>query len=137
MKYTNIFAAAAVLMITSQTASAYDAPQVITVHNTINHGIYVTVGGTHVYCDETELPFIDENGRTQVPVRAISEAMGKKVSWNETERTVGISDSENEVGFVIDSATMTKNGIAAEMDTAARIVDGHTYIPLRFLGEAL
>ena len=137
MKYKNIFAAASVLMIAAQTASAYDGPQVITVHNTINHGIYVTVGGTHVYCDETELPFIDENGRTQVPVRAISEAMGKKVSWNEAERTVGISDSENEVGFVIDSAIMTKNGGVSEMDTAACIVDGHTYIPLRFLGEAL
>lgn len=137
MNYNRIFAAAVVLMMSVRTASAYDGPQVITVHNTENHGVYVTVGGTHVYCDETELPFIDENGRTQVPVRAISEAMGKEVSWDEAERTVGIKDSENEVGFVIDSAIMTKNGMVTEMDTAARIVDGHTYIPLRFLGEAL
>lgn len=129
-------AAAAALMLT-QGASAYDGPQVITVYNTENHGVYVTVGGTHVYCDETESPFIDENGRTQVPVRAVSEAMGKNVSWNEAERTVRIEDSENEVSFVIDSAVMTKNGAAAEMDTAARIVNGRTYIPLRFLGEAL
>ncbi|MDO5397417.1 MAG: stalk domain-containing protein [bacterium] len=137
MNYNRIFAEAVVLMMSVQTASAYDGPQIITVHNTENHGVYVTVGGTHVYCEETELPFIDENGRTQVPVRAVSEAMGKKVSWNETEKSVGIKDSVNDVGFVIDSAVMTKNGAVTEMDTAARIVDGHTYIPLRFLGEAL
>lgn len=137
MKYSIIAAAAALSVIAAQCVSAYDGPQVIGVHNTDRHGIYVTVGGAVVGCDKTELPFIDESGRTQVPVRAISEALEKDVAWNEAEKTVEIKDSENKISFVIGSADMLKNGSIVKMDTAACIVDGHTFIPLRFLGEAL
>ena len=66
------------LMVASATVSAYDGKQVIVVRNTEKHGLYITVGGTKIYCDKTELPFIDGNNRTQVPVRAISNAFGKK-----------------------------------------------------------
>lgn len=123
------------------TVSAYDGKQVIVVRNTEKHGLYITVGGTKIYCDKTELPFIDENNRTQVPVRAISNAFGKKVIWHESAKVVTISTYGDKEGgtieFAIGSDEMTKNGEKIKMDTKTQIVDGHTYVPLRYLGEAL
>ena len=43
------------LLVASATASAYDGKQVIVVRNTEKHGLYVTVGGTKIYCDKTLL----------------------------------------------------------------------------------
>ena len=37
------------------------------------------------------LPFIDSNGRTQVPVRFVAEAMNAEVGWNDTARRVDIT----------------------------------------------
>ena len=111
----------------------------ITVHNTEKHGLYITVGGTKIYCGKTEQPFIDENDRTQIPVRAVSNAMGKKVDWNDTDKTVTISDyndAKNTIVFTIDSKSMLKNNNAVNMDTEPKIFDNHTYVPLKFLGEA-
>ena len=129
------------LMVASATVSAYDGKQVIVVRNTEKHGLYITVGGTKIYCDKTELPFIDENNRTQVAVRAISNAFGKKVIWHESAKVVKIStygDKEGDtIEFAIGSDEMTKNGEKIKMDTKAQIVDCHTYVPLRYLGEAL
>ena len=137
-KLLSIILTAAISATTSISAFAYDKTN-ITVHNTEKHGLYITVGGTKIYCDKTELPFIDENDRTQIPVRAVSNALGKKVDWNDTDKTVTISaynDDKNTVVFTIDSKSMLKNNNAVNMDTEPKIFDNHTYVPLKFLGEA-
>ena len=90
-KLLSIILTAAISAASAISAFAYDKTN-ITVHNTEKHGLYITVGGTKIYCDKTELPFIDENDRTQIPVRAVSNALGKKVDWNDTDKTVTISD---------------------------------------------
>ena len=113
-KLLSIILTAAISATTSISAFANDKTN-ITVHNTEKHGLYITVGGTKIYCDKTELPFIDENDRTQIPVRAVSNALGKKVDWNDTDKTVTISDyndDKNTVVFTVDSKSMLKNNNA-------------------------
>jgi hypothetical protein len=39
------------------------------------------------------LPFVDEHSRTQVPVRALAEALGCEVTWNEASQEVTITKS--------------------------------------------
>ena len=137
-KLLSIILTAAISATTSISAFANDKTN-ITVYNTEKHGLYITVGGTKIYCDKTELPFIDENDRTQIPVRAVSNALGKKVDWNDTDKTVTISDyndTKNTVIFTIDSKSMLKNNNAVNMDTEPKIFNNHTYVPLKFLGEA-
>ncbi len=65
-KLLSIILTAVISATTSISAFAYDKTN-ITVYNTEKHGLYITVGGTKIYCDKTELPFIDENDRTQIP----------------------------------------------------------------------
>lgn len=137
-KTLSILLTAAISAASAISAFAYDKTN-ITVYNTEKHGLYITVGGTKIYCDKTELPFIDENDRTQISVRAVSNALGKKVDWNDVDKTVTISDyndDKNTVIFTIDSKSMLKNNKAVNMDTEHKIFNNHTYVPLKFLGEA-
>lgn len=81
-------------------------------------------------------PFIQE-GRTLVPMRAFFEALGADVSWDPDTRTAIGVRGDIEVKIPIDSIHPTVNQGIAVIDVPAQIVDGRTYIPLRFVGQAL
>jgi hypothetical protein len=96
-----------------------------------------------VKADEKEIlftdayPYIDENGRTQIPIRAVGESLKCDVNWNEADRTVTLTRNGTEVIITIDSNEIKINGKATIMDTKAKILGERTYIPLRFAAEAL
>ncbi len=81
-------------------------------------------------------PFI-ENGRTMVPIRAISEAFGTVPQWNEKEREVLIKMGESEIKLYIDNPTAYINGEKTELDVSPKIVNSRTFVPIRFISEAL
>lgn len=98
-------------------------------------GISVTVGGKAVEWTDAK-PFIDDNNRTMVPLRAVADAMGLKVVWYAAERKAVFTDGGKVLYFPIDSSTATAyGGEDVTMDTAAVIVDGRTYAPIRYLAE--
>ncbi|MCD7947898.1 MAG: copper amine oxidase N-terminal domain-containing protein [Oscillospiraceae bacterium] len=79
-------------------------------------------------------PYIDSAGRTQVPIRIISEKLGFTVSWNQTTSTATINgDTKIKIG----NKFITTPYGTVTMDTAAIIKDGRTYVPIRFLANAL
>jgi len=111
-----------------------------------------------VYVDGRRISFpdapayVDENNRTQIPTRYIGEALGAEVEWDKTARRATFSlamephGREGEARFVdfyIGSAVFyvkdSPNFIPERqtMDTAAIIGNGRTYVPVRFLAEAL
>ncbi|UZN23727.1 hypothetical protein GM182_07715 [bacterium 3DAC] len=81
-------------------------------------------------------PFINDAGRTMVPVRFIAEAMGLAVQWNAEKRQVVITGEQTEVILTIDSCIAMVDGTPVKMDSKAVIVDGRTFVPLRFVAEA-
>ena len=84
-----------------------------------------------------EIPYISESGRTMVPVRAVTESFGAEVSWNEENREVQIKRGEDVISLTIDSAVSLVNGVEMMLDSAPEIKGGRTFVPLRFIGEAL
>lgn len=95
-------------------------------------------------------PFIDSDGRTQVAVRDFCEFLDKDVTWWEDTQTVSISsvpasliplDGGGAGGasywFTIGEKQYRINGSYYDMDTAAQIVNNRTYVPLRYLAEAM
>ena len=82
-------------------------------------------------------PFTDANGRTMVPVRLISEALGANVGWEGNTRTVTVTRGPTVIELQIDSPRITTNGATAAMDTAAVIKDDRTFVPVRYIAEAL
>jgi hypothetical protein len=84
-------------------------------------------------------PYIDPTaGRTLAPLRFISEALGAKIEWQPSPRRVIIRDGSKEIILTIDSKEVIMNGKTEQNDCAPGIVPpGRTFLPLRFIGEAL
>lgn len=77
-----------------------------------------------------------ENDRTLVPIRAISAALGADVDWNNETKAVGIKVGDKKIELVIGSNNAVVDGENKTLDVAAKIMEGRTYVPLRFIGEA-
>ncbi len=95
--------------------------------------VNVLVNGQAVLFPDAQ-PFIDENGRTLVPIRAIAEALGVEVGWDDANKAVSLT-GDSTVSFVIGEKKALVNGQAETMDTAAVIVESRTFVPLRFASE--
>jgi hypothetical protein len=77
------------------------------------------------------------NNRTLVPIRAISEALGAIVDWDNATSTITITQGPNVIYLTIDSATATVNGTQTSLDVPAELLGGRTMVPLRFVGSEL
>jgi hypothetical protein len=84
-----------------------------------------------------QLPYIDSNDRTMVPVRSPMEAMGCHVDWNDQARQATITKGGTTAVFTIGSNTYTVNGQNKTMDTQAVITGDRTAFPIRFAAEAM
>ena len=86
--------------------------------------------------EELGFPFVDENNRTQVPFRAALEKYGAEVDWDNEDRIAIAAKGEIVVKVPIGENYILKNDEKIDVDTAARIVDGRTYLPIRAVIEA-
>lgn len=77
-----------------------------------------------------------ESGTTLVPLRSIFEAMGAEVTWNQNTQTATAVKDNTTVVLRIGSTSPTINGQVKQLDVPAKIVNGRTLAPLRFVGEA-
>lgn len=110
-------------------------PEVLTVES--GDEITVKVNDKAVMFPDAK-PFLDDNGRTQVPVRAVSEMLNAKVDWQQDSATAVITkDNGDTVKIKLNSNVMTINEKSVQMDTAATLKDDRTFIPVRFVAEAL
>jgi len=81
-------------------------------------------------------PYIDGNNRTMCPFRIIGEALGLTAGWDGEKREAYFTDGSRTIYFPIDGKTArTSEGGTVQMDTAAVIVNGRTYAPVRYLAE--
>ena len=80
-------------------------------------------------------PIIKDN-RTFVPFRALAEAFGARVNYNEADKTVTADLEGNTVVMTIGSNAYTVNGVAKTMDVAPYIDGSRTMVPVRFVAEA-
>ena len=76
------------------------------------------------------------NERTMVPLRAIFEALGAEVEWDDSTKTVFAMKDDVLVTATIGSTKMYINENERTMDVAPMIVDERTLVPVRFVAEA-
>jgi hypothetical protein len=79
-------------------------------------------------------PYI-ENGSTQVPFRTIFEELGYTVKWDDSERSIIAFKLGSQMKLKIDNNIAVVNGIEGLMSAAPKIVNGRTFVPLRFVSE--
>ena len=100
--------------------------------------VNVSVNGTPVaFSSATGTPFLDQNGRTQVPLRVTMEALGATVGWDNSTRTATVSKGSVSIRIPIGTSFILVNGVKKSNDTTAQIVNGRTYLPIRIVAESL
>ena len=98
-------------------------------------GIGISVNG--VIMEGGAKPFI-ENSRVMVPLRSIVEYLDGKVLWYpEEQQVIGFRGARG-FDLTIGSGRATlSDGTVRTLDVPALIVGGRTYVPLRFVSEAM
>lgn len=96
----------------------------------------VVNGKTIVFADAK--PFLDSQNRVQVPVRFVTEALGAKVDYTSAEKVVvTITLDSKEVVLTVGEKSYTVDGVTKQMDTVPTLKSNRTFVPLRFVSEAL
>ena len=103
--------------------------------------VVMTIGSKDVIVDNNitaiDTAALIKNDRTFVPYRALAEAFGAKVEWNEKDRTVTTEMDGKKVVMTIDKKEYKVNDKEMTMDVAPYIANDRTLVPVRFVAEAL
>ena len=91
---------------------------------------------TYIDVDLAVVPFT-ENGRTLIPLRFVSEALGGEIEWDEVSQTIDIEFPAKKIFFRVGENIMYDNGTKVELETAPKIYNSRTLVPIRALAEAL
>ena len=112
--------------------------------------VKVTINGKQVQFDQTDgAPFVDNEGRTQVPMRKTMEALGCMVAWNQEQRTASVTKDLTALNIHLGTKEIdkyvyhSKGGGMSDYtssqisnDTAAMMKDNRVYLPIRVVAEA-
>lgn len=96
-----------------------------------------------LYLDDQEIfltdPIQNKNGRTYYPLRSYLEALGAKVTWQQSNGTVSAARGRVEAIYALNSSVYSINGRANIMKDAALYIDqtiNRVYVPIRYGAEA-
>ena len=95
--------------------------------------IMVHLNGEKLSFDQHPL-IID--GRTMVPLRAIFEALGAEVIWDDATKTITAKKEKRVVMLEIGKRFITIDGVSKELDVPAQILNNRTLVPIRAVSEA-
>lgn len=91
-----------------------------------------------------DVPPVIKQGRTLIPVRAITNGMGAEVEWNPTDSAITITRDNIRIEFTLGSMELfvynDDTNVLIEkvvMDYPASLISNRTFVPLRFIAEAL
>lgn len=80
---------------------------------------------------------VEEHARVLVPMRAIFEALGAQVQFTNSTKHIEAYNTEHRVGLAIGSRDARIDGTHVMLDVPARLIGNTTYVPIRFVSEAL
>ena len=119
----------------TETALAAGEGQIITLQ--IDNPV-MTINGEEREIDPGRgtAPVLVNDARTLLPVRAVVEAVGGAVTWDENTNTATLTYGNDVISLTIDSATAYLNGEARTLDVAPTTINDRTMLPIRFIAES-
>lgn len=72
-----------------------------------------------------------------LPLRSISQFLGYEVKWNVVTKEIDIIEGGTSIRLVVNSDKAQVNRDEVKLSVPAQIIEGTTYVPLRFVAEAL
>lgn len=91
-----------------------------------------SVNGESVKLDVA--PFL-KDGRTLVPLRFVTEALGANLEWNAEEQSITLRRGTDRMKLVLNSSEALVNGKTVFLDVPAINHKGRTMVPIRFVIE--
>lgn len=124
----------AIVSSTINNAHWLDSNTIARLYPVLNNGIKVMYNNNPVIFDDVEP--INKSGHILIPLRAVMENMGAEVHWDSESRVITIQKNNNLIKLSVDNNKAYINGIAKDIDFPAKILDGRTVIPIRFVSES-
>jgi len=94
----------------------------------------VSVNGKLQYYDQ---PAIVSNGAVLVPLKGLFGSLGAQTAWDGAAQTVTATKGDLTIRLTIGSKKAYVGGREVALSVPAAVLRGRTYVPLRFVGEAL
>ena len=125
----------------AQQVKYYTGTQIFAVGNgSVGDVVVMSVGSNEIVINDAKATIdaapIVKNDRTFVPFRALAEAFGAEVAYDEATQAVTAELNGVKVVMTIGSATYTVNGAEKTMDVAPFINGSRTMVPVRFVAES-
>ncbi|HEX9061689.1 MAG TPA: stalk domain-containing protein [Clostridia bacterium] len=95
------------------------------------------VGSEEMNIDDAATAPVIINGRTYLPVRAVVEAMGGEVKWENAARKIEIIIGKRTIEMWVDKRQAFINGFPFPLDTQPLIINSKTLLPIRPIIEKL
>lgn len=120
---------------TEETKLIAPAPEkkIVDITLTVGENLMVIEGDIGIQLD---VPPTIINNRTMVPLRAIFEALGAVVDWDDETKTVFAINNDKIIVMQIGQDVMYVNEERKELDSPSVIMDGRTLVPVRAIAEA-
>ncbi len=96
--------------------------------------VRLVVDGVEV---QTDVAPVLENDRTLVPIRAVTEALGFEVEWDQETRTATLTKGETTIQLTVGRPEAVVNGEKVALDVAPFIVSDRMMVPVRFVAEEI
>ena len=94
----------------------------------------ILINGTALRSDN---PAFVQDNRVLVPMRDIFENLGATVVYNSLDRSIAAQRGTTIVRMLIGSRNASVNNVPVMLDVPAATYSGSTYVPLRFVSEAM
>jgi hypothetical protein len=87
-------------------------------------------------------PYINKDGRTMVPVRFLSSALGvmnddQHIKWDAQNKMVTIVKDKTNIDIQVGNKLLMRSSGSIKMNTSAEMKSGRVFIPLRYIAESL
>ena len=84
-----------------------------------------------------DVPPVIKYGRTLIPVRAITNALGAQLQLDKETNTITITKDDITIVLTMGSGVATVNGKEVQLGAPADVINNRTFVPIRFIGETL
>lgn len=82
-------------------------------------------------------PYITASNVTMVPISVISKGLNAGVVWNQSSKTVTITQGDTEIKLTSGQKNALVNNASVGLDTSVQIKQGRVMVPIRFVSEQL
>lgn len=105
----------------------------------LKNRVLVRVNGKYLHMrgEGEAAPFI-ENGRTMIPLRAMADAFGFQVEWEQSERKITLTKDGKQIVLYIGKPEMSVDGQSVLLTEAVPMMKHNvTFLPVRPLAEII